>query len=137
MSLAALANTLGQTVMPNVCAAVMTDTMTIKAESASSIVDGARVKGTTTDYKTSVPCCYEPVRTRKSAREGAGEKSISQQQYLVTIPTHKSGSRINLDPKTHRFVVDARGNEPAKTFRIISVGDISGVVYEVVCTREG
>jgi hypothetical protein len=52
------------------------------------------------------------------------------------MATHKSGSRINLDPKAHRLVVAARGNEPAKTFRIISIGDDQGVVFEVICERE-
>lgn len=136
MSLAALANTLGQTVMPSVCAATMPDTMTIKAETASSIgAGGERIKGTASDYKTSVPCSYEPILQRRG-RITAGDKAVSIQQYKMTMPTHHSG-RINLDPKTHRFIVNGRGTEPAKTFRIIAVGDISGVVFEVVVEREG
>jgi hypothetical protein len=115
MSLASTFNNLGQTTMPAVFSKVMPDTLTIKAESASSNVDGGRVKGTVSDYKTSVPCCYEPVQQRKSQRDGAGDKSISQQQYKVTIPTYQSG-RITLNPQTMRFIVDARGVEPAKTF---------------------
>lgn len=112
--------------------------MTIKAESASTTgTGGGRIKGTASNAYTQVPVSYEPVKNTKGARVEAGTKSVSNQQYILTLPTHHNGSRINLDPKIHRLVVDARGNEPAKTFRIISVGDVKGVVFEVVCQREG
>ncbi len=140
MSLAAVFDKLGQSTMPAVAAKVFPDTMTIKSESASTIgTGGGRIKGTVSDYKTSVPCAYEPITARRD-RPMAGDKLVTTQRYMVTLPTHQAGSRINLDPKIHRFIVNARtspGTEPAKTFRIISVGDQSGVVFETVCEREG
>lgn len=136
MSLAATFDKLGQSVIPKIGLAVFPDTMTIKAESASSQgAGGGRIKGTATDAYTSVPVSYEPTQAGK--RITSGDKPISGQQYTLTMPTHQSGSRINLDPKIHRLIVNSRGNEPAKTFRIIAVGDISGVVFEVICEKEG
>jgi len=138
--MAGVLNDLGQTILPSVFSSLnsagIVDTMTIKAESAASQGSGGgRIKGTATDYKTSVPVSYEP--TQRGGRINAGDKPVSSQQYTLTMPTHHGGSRIDLDPKIHRFVVNTRGNEPAKTFRIISVGDVSGVVFEVICEREG
>ncbi len=138
--MAGVLNDLGQTILPSVFSSLnsagLVDTMTIKAETASSVDSGGgRVKGTASDAYTSVPVSYEPAQ-KSSSRVTVGDKSISTQQYILTMPTHQSGSRINLDPKSHRLIVNARGNEPAKTFRIISIGDVSGVVFEVVCERE-
>lgn len=139
-ALAEVFNMLGQTVMPIVGAAAFPDTMTIKSESASTIgTGGERIKGTTTDAYTAVPVAYEPTQIEK--RVSAGDRPISSLQYTLTLPTHYTDEgtvkRINLDPKLHRLIVNARGNEPAKTFRILAIRDISGVVFEAVCEKEG
>lgn len=138
--MAGLLNDLGQTILPSVFsslnAAGIVDTMTIKAESAATIGSGGeRIKGTATNAYMSVPVSYEPAEA--GDRIMAGDKAVSSQQYVLTFPSHQSGSRINIDPKIHRLVVNARGNEPAKTFRILAVKDVSGVVFEAVCEREG
>lgn len=139
--MAGVLNDLGQTILPNVFSSLNTaglvDTMTVKSESATSTDSGGgRIKGTASDAYTSVPVSYEPVTSGK--RIIGGDKAISTMQYALTFPTHTSaGSRINIDPKIHRLVVNARGNEPAKTFRIIAVQDVSGVVFECICEREG
>jgi hypothetical protein len=132
MSLASVFNTLGQSVIPQVAAAVFPDTCTIKGESLGSDSGGGQVSTVTDDY-TNVPCAYEPLSGQRFDSAG---KLLSTQAYRVTIATHYNGSRINLDPKEHKFVVNSRGNEPAKTFRIESIGDDMGVVFEVLCTRE-
>lgn len=139
--MAGVLNDLGQTILPSVFSSLnsagLVDTMTIKSESASSTdTGGGRVKGTASDAYTSVPVSYEPAQS-SNTRIMSGDKSISIQQYALTFPTHQSGSRINLDPKIHRLIVNARGNEPAKTFRIIAIKDVSGVVFEAICEREG
>lgn len=143
--MAGVLNDLGQTILPSVFGSLNTaglvDTMTITAETAPTIgTGGERIKGTPTNAYTSVPVSYEPLR---QGRENllAGDKAIDSHRYILTFPTHTAaGARINLNPATQRLVVNARpspGDEPAKTFRIIGVGDVSGVVYEVVCTKEG
>ncbi len=138
MNLASVFNTLGQTVIPDIASKVFPDTMTIKAEgNATTGTGGGRIKGTATDYLTGVPVAYEATGSNDKSQMLAGDKAISTQQYILTFATHKSGSRINLDPKVHRLVVDARGNEPAKAFRIITIKDSMGVVFEAVCEREG
>lgn len=133
-------NDLGQTIIPQVFSSLnsagLVDTMTIKSESSTSTDSGGgRIKGTASDAYTGVPVAYEPARTDK--RIIGGDKAISSMQYVLTFPTHQSGTRINIDPKIHRFVVNARGNEPAKTFRIIAIRDDVGVAFEAICEREG
>lgn len=135
MSLADVFNTLGQTVMPKVTAAAFPDTMTVKGETTSAGTGGGRVKSAATDVYESVPCSYEA--TRVENRLTSADKLLSIQQYLVTFPTHdKFRVRYEVDVKKHRLVVNARGTEPAKTFRIIALRDLSGVIFEAVCERE-
>jgi hypothetical protein len=137
--MAGVLNDLGQTILPSVFSSLnsagLADTMTIKSESAATIgTGGERIKGTATDAYTSVPVSYEPASAGKRI---VGDKATSSVQYVLTFPTHASGSRINIDPKIHRLIVASRGNEPAKTFRILGIRDVSGVVFEAVCEREG
>lgn len=111
------------------------DTLTVQQSNESQGADGGTISGTPTSYKTAVPCVYEPI-TRGSARIQTGDRITSVQQYMITMPTHHSGARIDLNPKTHRLIIDARGNEPSKAFKIISVKDQMGVLFECVSERE-
>lgn len=133
MSLDTVFNTLGQTVIPQIGAAVFPDTLTVQGETAVSDSGGGYYLSATGSVHTAVPCVYEPL---SGSRVDSAGKLVSIEAYTVTMPTHHGGSRINLDPKVHRLVVAARGNEPVKTFRIVSIGDDMGVVFEVVCERE-
>jgi hypothetical protein len=136
MSLASVFNQLGQDVIPTVLAAAFPDTCTITAETTSAGTGGGRIKSGTTVAYADVPCAYEPIQ-KFGWQKDQGDKIVSTQIYMVTIPTHTAaGTRISLDPKTHRIVVAARGNEPAKTFRIQNVGDQMGVVFEIIAARE-
>ena len=132
MSLASVFNTLGQTVIPQIAAAAFPDTLTVQGETTSSDSGGGYYVSANSNVYTSVPCAYEPFSGSKVDANG---KLLSVAYYKVTLPTHQSGSKITLDPK-YRLVVNARGNEPAKTFRIESIADDAGVVFEVTCTRE-
>lgn len=134
-------NTLGQTVLPSVFSSLksagLVETMTVKTESAASIgAGGGRIKGTTTDLYTNVPVAVE--QTQREPRQfEAGSRTTPSVRFLLTFPTHQNGSRLNIDAKLHRFVVNARGNEPAKTYRAIATPDDNGVVYEVIAEKEG
>jgi hypothetical protein len=137
--MAGVLNDLGQTILPSVFsslnAAGLVDLMTIQTEgNATTGTGGGRIKGTPTSAYTAVPVSYEPTVSGK--RIFVAERNISVQQYTLTFPTHQSGVRLNIDPKLHRLIVTARGNEPAKTFRILSIMDVSGVVFEAICERE-
>ena len=134
MSLSSTFNTLGQSVMPRICAATMPDTCTIQGTTETSDSGGGYYVASSDNDYTSVPCSYEPIT---GTRFDSAGKLLSTELYRVTLPTHTSaGTRINLDPKEHRIVVTARGNEPAKTFRIVSIADVSGVVFEVTAEKE-
>ena len=133
MSLAAVFNTLGQTVVPSIAAAVFPDTLNVQGETLTSDSGGGYYVSANANANTSIPCAYEPLSGQRFDSAG---KLLSTELYKVTMPTHTSaGARINLSP-THRLIVTARGNEPQKTFRIVSIGDEQGVVFEVVCERE-
>lgn len=135
MSTATIFNSLGQTVIPGALARAFPDTLTVKRVNQSQGVDGGMVDGTATDYKTGVPCAYEPIDIRKS-RLVVGDRIVSLGNYKVTLPTHQTGTRINLDPKTDSLLVAARGNEPVKAFKIEHIRDDLGVVFECFCTKE-
>lgn len=124
--------------MPTVTAAVFPDTMTITAETNTQGSGGGQIKGGTSNAYTNIPVAYKPLSSGQRAQYA--DKLVSSEGYQLTMPTHYNNSgtptRINLDPKTHSLIVNARGDEPAKSFRIIVVGDKQGVVFEVIADKE-
>lgn len=133
MSTAAEFNELAQVDIPELLAEVFPDTLSVTTQTLASDSGGGTYVSASTNAYTGIPCTYEPL---SGARFDSAGKLLSAETYKVTMPTHNAGARINLNPTTHRLVVDARGNEPAKTFRILNIGDDSGVVFEVTCSRE-
>lgn len=137
MSVATTYNNLGQTILPRALARVLPDTLTVKGQTLVSDSGGGYYVSATADVYTSVPCTYEPLGGQRFDSAG---KLLSSTAYRVTMPTHYDdggvATRINLDPTTHRLLVASRGNEPAKTFRIVSINDDSGAVFEVACEKE-
>jgi hypothetical protein len=137
MSTAAVLNNLGQTILPRALAYALPDTLTVQGETQASDSGGGYYVSANTNAYTSVPCAYEPLG---GARFDANGKLLSTNAYRVTMPTHYNNAgtptRINLNPASHRLIVASRGNEPAKTFRIVSVSDDAGAVFEVTCERE-
>lgn len=131
-------NELGQDIFPEVMPVMYPDTMTVIAETINKDSQGRQVKASTANAYTTVPVFYEPMPLSFGDRRVQGERSVSVQEYILTFPTHTSaGVRINIDPEKHRLQVDARGNEPAKVFRITALSDHQGVFYEAFCEREG
>jgi hypothetical protein len=134
VSLAAVFNNLGQNVIPSIAAKVFPDIMTI-VEYTSIQDTGGGTYQTSDNAYTDLPCAYEPERF-VDRKETSSNKTLSRQRYIVTLPVFHEGARVDIDPVKHRFVVDERGLEPEKTFRIISIRDHAGVVFEAVCERE-
>jgi hypothetical protein len=134
MSLAAVFDILGQQVMPTVATAAFPDTMDIKAEVNAAGPGGGRIKSRTSTAYEAVPCTYKPLQVE--TRLNSADKLVSLQQYMVTFPTHHQGERVDIDPKTHSLTVLERGNEPEKVFKIISIRDKQGVIFEAICTKE-
>lgn len=134
---ASIFNDLGQTIIPSVLSKVLPDLCTIQATAPTTDGAGGFTQGTPTNAYTGVPCGYEPL---SGTRLDANGKLLSVNAYQVTLPTHYDNAgtptRINLDPTVHRIVTTARGNEPSKTFRIVSIADDMGVVFEVLTERE-
>jgi hypothetical protein len=138
MSLATVFNRLGQTVIPGVAAAAFPDTLTVETPTLTSDNAGGFYPSATVSTYTNIPCAYEPQGGGKTDANG---KLLSVENYKVTMPTHYSlagvPTRINLNPTRQRLVITARGNEPAKTMRMMSIADDMGVCFEVFCQREG
>lgn len=136
-------NTLGQNVMPKVFGklkqAGLTDLMDVQGETTSVGSGGGRIKS----EKTTVYCKI-PVTFKTKGSEGykviESDQMTSTQRFVLTFPSHTpNGTRYDIDPRQHRLVVRARtgeGTEPSKTFRIISIRDDMGVLYEADCVVE-
>lgn len=134
-------NKLGQDIIPSVMSKLqgvgLTETMTIKRETATVGTGGGKIKGSTTDVYTAVPVVVEP--TSSDARFIQADQPRSVQEYKLTFATHDTAAtpnRIAVDIATDRFYVNARGNEPAKVYRAITIPEQQGVNYEAVCVRE-
>src|SRR4051812_11258835 len=122
MTVATAYNKIGQKVMPSVYAKVYPDTLTVQASTLVSDSGGGYSQSGTSNAYSSVPCAVEP---SGGSRYDANGKLISEAFYTVWMPTHYSlngtPTRINLNATTHKLIVAARGNEPAKTLRIQSI----------------
>lgn len=130
---------LGQEVMPEVFGSLndagITETMDILRRVVTAGTGGGRIKGSETREYRDIPVTVN-VQTSVDWRTVAGEKAISVQEYILIFATHIDGERIDIDTKGHRLKVLARGNESDKYFRIKSIRDKSGVIFEAVCERE-
>jgi hypothetical protein len=135
-------NKLGQTILPKVFGKLngvgLTDLMDIKGETTSAGTGGGRIRSAETNVYQNVPVVYEP--KSGAYRFEQANQITSTQDYILKFPTHAAnGSRYNIDPRRHRLVVKARtapGDEPAKTFRIISIRDVMGNIFEAECVME-
>ena len=138
MSLGVL-DKLGQSVTPKIFKSLtrtgLVETMDIEGRNVTAGTGGGRIKGSTTRDYREIPVSVEPYRAR-GFKTIAGDKPLSVQEYLLTFATHIDGERIEIDSKKDRLKVLARGNEPDKYYRIVSIKDTSGVIFEAVCERE-
>jgi hypothetical protein len=112
---------------------------TLKILRATQVSDGGGGTSTTWapagwDTFAEIPCSYEPVTIEfKTVIAG---KIVSVQEYTVTFPTHDD-MQNRIDVKTSdRLEVQARGNEPVKMFKIKSLKNYSGVVWEATAELE-
>lgn len=117
-------------------ARVFPDVMQIEKATVAAGAGGGQIKTGTTIEWPDVPCSYAPM-SRNDRRYIVGDQSTPGEQYLMTFPVYTPDEeRIEFDSKIHRLRVDERGDEPEKVFRVISLRDNSGVVFETVCVRE-
>jgi hypothetical protein len=135
-------NSLGQKILPLIFTKLsgvgLTDQMDIITEATSAGAGGGRIKTALTVVYSNVPVLFEPAGD--GTKNVQGDKLVSNQEYILTCPSHTpAGSRIAIDPKSHRLTVKARtgtGTEPAKNFRIISVKDKQGNLFEIRAIKE-
>lgn len=133
---------LGRSVLPRVFDKLngvgLSDLMDVKGETTTAGTGGGRIKSAQTTVYSNIPVIFEP--KNNGYRNMGGEQAVSNQDYTLKFPTHSTaGTRYNIDPKVHRLVIQARvapADEPSKTFRIISIRDLQGNMYEAECVRE-
>src|SRR5687767_10882760 len=109
------------------------DRMTIVGENAAQGTGGGIIKSGTSNAYTNVPCAYLEQSIENQVI--SADQRVSIQQYILELPVIHSGVRINATAN-QKFVVAARGSEPAKTFRPVATPDHLGVIYRAVCTKE-
>lgn len=134
--------TLGQNVLPKVFGKLsnvgLTDFMDVKGETVTAGTGGGRIKGASPNVYEDIPVVFEI--KDKGYRTMSGDQLGSNQDYILKFPTHdENGARYNLDPNVHRLHIKSRyypGDEPAKVFRITSIRDVMGNIYEAECVRE-
>jgi len=134
VSTAAIFNKLADQ-MGTALAVAFPDTLTVQTLTETSGTGGMKIKSSTANTYTSVPCCVEYIQ-KFGWRKDQGEKNLSTQKYTVTMPTHLNGTRMTLNPATQRLVVAARGDEPAMTLRIDTISSDMGVVFVINASKE-
>jgi hypothetical protein len=137
MSLAAMFNLLGQTIVPQIMDAAFPDTLSVMVETTTAGTGGGRIKTLEAANAAwvGVPCRYAPIQKFGWQKEMA-EQPVGTQKYLVILPMYHNGVRVSLT-SNHKLKVAARGLEPVKTFKIDQPpGDVQGVNWEVVATKE-
>jgi hypothetical protein len=103
--------------------AMFPDLCTVRAAQATtSSATGGKVRPATSVH-ASVPCLYKPLR---ASERGTGEGSNAFADYEIVMPAVVSGSQVTVAPK-HQIVVAARGEQPARTFEVVGVLNVSGV----------
>jgi hypothetical protein len=133
-------NKLGQDIMPTIFDKLqdvgLTESMTVHRKSAASTdAGGGRVKGAATMVYYGVPVSVEPASSERRAMQG--DKPLSSHSHDLVFPTHDAfGNNLVIDPSTDRLVVDARGNESAKTFRVIAIASDAGIMFRAHCEKE-
>lgn len=124
---------LGETIIPEVAAIVFPDTCFISRATETKDTGGA-LKATWVNVNgTAIPCVYEPKSS--NFKNEIGGKIIALADYAVTLPSNQSQTLVDIRTDD-RIVVIARGNQLAKTFKILGIKNDSGVVLEAACKLE-
>jgi hypothetical protein len=135
-------NELSQKILPKVFGKLsgvgLTDLMDVVGQVTTAGTGGGRIKTKTETVYCGIPVIFDA---------GGGSKAVQRDQltsetgYMVKFPSHnENGTRYAINPETHRLRVKSRtfpGDEPAKVFRIISLKDMQGNLYEAMVIREG
>lgn len=131
-------NNLAERVIPNVMAKLqqkgLTELCNISRTTQTADANGVLSDSWADTNLIAVPCSPPEAKGYSRKDELTGSWT-SYQGYSLTLPTNQAGVLIDIQPKD-RIVVEARGNQPEKTFKVISVKNDSGVVLEILCNLE-
>lgn len=133
---------LGRTVLPKVFDKLsgvgLSDLMDVKAKTTAVGAGGGRIKSAETTVYEDIPVVYAP--KNNGYRNMNGDQSVSNQDYTLQFPTHsKTGILYEIDPRIHRLHIQSRAypsDEPAMIFRILSIRDLQGNMFEADVVRE-
>ena len=130
-------NDLGQTVLPNVFTALvgagLGETANIKRETSTKDSGGNTIATFANQY---TDVLIPPIRSRASGfKIETGGKIQSVASYEITLPSNHASALLDVKPND-RIEVEARGTEPARTYKVQTIGNKAGVVRIAVCTLE-
>lgn len=122
---------------PQVFENVARDLMNIIGENVVAGPAGGRIKTASPIVYRNVPVECVPV-LKHEGHDTINAKMLSQARYTLSFAMHFNNRRIVIDPTSHRFQVLANklSGEPERIFRLVSVREMSGVNFEVECTKE-
>ena len=112
-----------------------TDLMDVIGETVTAGQGGGVIKSADAVIYADVPVTMATKAT--DAKMDANGKLLSRQEYTLYFPVYRSnGTRLTVNPISHKLSVKARGNEPVKVFRIEALSDTQGILYQAVCIKE-
>lgn len=128
MSMANVFNKLSTSIIPKIANKVFPDLLTISRATQVSDGGGSSTQTIAVVFDD-VNCIYEPLND--SVKYFVADSINSKQKYVITIPRNQNGNLISI--KTDDLItVKARGNEPAKNFKLLGVKNDSSVILEIV-----
>jgi len=134
MSLAKVFDKLGEQIVPKIAAKVFPDSMYVMRDVLTSDGGGGQINAGQDDVANGdlIPCTYSPLGGVKVTQ---GDRITSKMQYAFTFPTNQFTYLLDVTTND-RLKVMARGNQPDKIFKVIVIGNESGVINEAVCELE-
>lgn len=132
--LAEIFDSLGTEIIPDIASIVFPDTMDIIREVTAPDGGGGKRKATTKIVNLDpIPCVYMP-RNVRGLKGIDGDAIVSHTAYVVKFQTTEQGELLDVHI-ADRLRVYERGINPEKTFRVLSLPNKAGVIYEADCEQ--
>ena len=112
-----------------------TDSFDVFRDTSQTTADayGKRVPNPTKVNSVSIPCFYEQL---KGGERAEALKISASHAYTIFAPAYWSGAVVDVT-EGDQLKVLARGDEPARTFEVASVGRNQGITLVINASLEG
>lgn len=112
------------------------DRITFKSSSTSDTTDpgGGNIVGDPADsIPRNIPCRYRPASGREVQ---LAAKVLSGTAYVLTVPAQFKGHLVGVDATSQGVVAARPSGEPARTFNVVWIGRVEGIVIQLLGTFE-